>query len=495
MSDNAPFLAAQDSLMSYACLMDAHYVPLEWHRYLCSRLEAAIKKGSGRIMVFAPPRHGKSRMVSTELPAWYMGKHPRSNVICASYGATLAERNGQSVRDRLGSKVHQTIFSASKLSADSSAKTNFKTTAGGHYLGTTVRGEGTGMGASLFVIDDPFKSRQEAESARIREEIKNWYRSVVYTRLEQNSIVVVMHTRWHVDDLAGWLLEEHEDEGWEVIDLPAVAIEDDVLGRKTGDVLAPERYDADALQRIKRTVGSREWMALYQQQPVKDGGAFFNEDDVRKYERRTLKDNQMSVMTRVLIIDPAFTKNEYSDYTAMLVVGLHTDGNKYVLDGVRERLSQNERWRCLLNLVKSYQPHAVLYKVRRAEGDRDYIYEKMEHENYRFDVTWVTESDNKEVRIQRLLPDFEAHKLFFPVRWDKRPLDKEAQIYNLTDDLLNEVRDFPAARHDDLLDCLSELKGVACPDLPRDIKEEPALTRHERRRNMSKRRKRTERLF
>lgn len=474
----APFLAAQDSLMAYAVLQDRAYVPLKWHRYLCERLEAAVARGHGRIMVFAPPQHGKSRMVSTEFPSWVMGKHPDWPIISASYGTDLADRNGQSVRDRISSSVHAAVFPKSRLLPGSTAKTDFQTTNGGQYLGTTVRGGGTGFPSKVFVIDDPFKNREDADSKRVRESVKDWYRSVVYTRLAEHSILVLMHTRWHADDLAGWLMDEHRDEGWEIIELPALAREDDPLGREVDEPLAPERFSHEALQKKRRVLGSREWSALYQQRPVPGEGGFFQYGDLKKYNRQIMQPKTITAMARALIVDPAATKGKRSDYTAMLVVGLHTDDNYYVLDGIRERLSQSERWKALLGLVRKYKPRAVLYKIRRFESDEEYIAEKQEAEQFRFDVTYINEVGPKETRIESLLALFEAHRIYIPHEWHVKPQNADARSYNLTEALTDEHTDFPAAAHDDLYDALSEIKNPAFPSsllLDEEAEEASAL--------------------
>ncbi len=230
---------ARDNLLAYAILSDPKYVAYRWHRFVARRLEAAVAAGKRRIMIFAPPQHGKSRLVSKILPAWILGKHPDWPIIAASYGIDLAEENGQAVRDQLASPVHAAVFPESRLDGASTAKTHFKTTEDGLYFGTTVRGGATGFPSKVFIIDDPFKSREEAESERVRESTKTWFTSVVYPRLAEDSILILMHTRWHEDDMAGWLLREHPQEEWEVINLPALALENDQLGRVSGEALCP----------------------------------------------------------------------------------------------------------------------------------------------------------------------------------------------------------------------------------------------------------------
>jgi hypothetical protein len=163
-------------------LVDPRYRANRFHRYLAAELQKAVEAGQGRIMVFAPPQHGKSEIVSRKLPAWIMGKHPDWPIIAASYGDDLVELNGGAVRAMVSSPMHRAIFPGCQLDPSSTAKKDFRTTAGGNYLGVTIRGGGTGFPSKIFVIDDPFKSRAEADSETFRTHVQNWYRSVVYKR-------------------------------------------------------------------------------------------------------------------------------------------------------------------------------------------------------------------------------------------------------------------------------------------------------------------------
>ena len=163
----------------------------------------------------------------------------------------------------------------------------------GHAGGMVTAGVGgtiTGRGADLLVIDDPHKSAEEAGSATYRERVWDWYRAVARTRLEPGAGVVVVQTRWHEDDLAGRLLADAESEGdrWQVLSLPAIAEDNDPLGRSVGDPLWPERFPLDELVALKKSIGSHWWSALYQQRPQPLGGGIFRRDWFRYF--RTTND-------------------------------------------------------------------------------------------------------------------------------------------------------------------------------------------------------------
>ena len=139
---------------------------------------------------------------------------------------------------------------------------------------------------NCFLIDDPIKGRENAESETRRRQMKQWYEGVAYTRLmpEPNAIVIIA-TRWHSDDLSGWLLREHTHEDWVYLRLPALAdSNDDLLERGIGEALWPEWFDEDYLLNVKDTVGTREWSAQYQQVPILAEGGIINIDWFKRYK-------------------------------------------------------------------------------------------------------------------------------------------------------------------------------------------------------------------
>jgi predicted phage terminase large subunit-like protein len=150
----------------------------------------------------------------------------------------------------------------------------------GHAGGMDTAGVGgaiTGKGAHLLIIDDPVKNAEEANSETYRKKAWEWYASTAYTRLEPDGALILIQTRWHADDLAGRVLANADETGerWDVVNLPAVADDDDPLGRAPGEALWPERFDADDLAQIRATQGGYFFEALYQQRPGPPDGAMF----------------------------------------------------------------------------------------------------------------------------------------------------------------------------------------------------------------------------
>jgi predicted phage terminase large subunit-like protein len=231
---------------------------------------------SRRCIVTMPPRHGKSEHISAHTPAWYLGTFPDNRVMLGSYEAHIASTWGRRARNILA-EWGPSIFGVS-VAKDASAANAWEIE--GHRGGMQTAGVGgpfTGKGGQLIIIDDPVKNAQDAASLTMRDNIWEWWKSTVRTRLEPGGAIIIMHTRWNEDDLVGRLLKDEAEDGtkWLELDFPAIATENDSLGRSPGEALWPERYPLEALQRIRRDVGGYYWSALYQQNPVPDAGNIF----------------------------------------------------------------------------------------------------------------------------------------------------------------------------------------------------------------------------
>lgn len=271
--------AARNSLLGFACYTKPDYLVAPHHRLICEKLEAVERGECKRLMIFTPPRHGKSELVSRKWPARYIGKFPTAQFISASYGDDLATDFGRDVRNLIASEEYRRLYPNVSLAHDSAAKGKWHTTAGGIYISTSVGKGITGRGADILSIDDPVKDRIEAESETVRKNVWDWFASTAYTRLMMGGAIVLTMTRWHEEDLAGKLLEAVKSRGeqWDVVCLPAFAnAADDPLGRRIDEPLWPERYSAERLTKIREVIGEREFGALYQQEPRPSGTSFFD---------------------------------------------------------------------------------------------------------------------------------------------------------------------------------------------------------------------------
>lgn len=326
------------SLREFVTATEPRY---RWYRHceaLGDALQAVADGQIQRLMVFMPPRHGKSLLVSRRFPAYYLRRHPSRWVGLASYEATLAQDFSRTARDAY-------VMDGGSLRGDSKAVDLWQTTQGGGMWAVGVGGALTGKGGHCLIIDDPIKNDEEAASETIREKHKSWYDATFSTRLEPNGAVVVVQTRWNEDDLSGYLLakESLEPEGWVVLNLPALS---EAEGPKfpesctvvpdwranEGQALCPERYDEAALAKIKNRVGSYFWSALYQQRPTPGEGGTIKR---KWWQRWTQLPEAFDFLCQSW--DMAFKDTDASDYVVGQVWGVK-GADAYLVDQVRGRM-------------------------------------------------------------------------------------------------------------------------------------------------------------
>lgn len=328
------------SLLRFTEYTNPLYQRANHHEQIAAKLEAVERGEIDRLMIFMPPRHGKSELASKRFPAWCLGRNPQRQIIAASYNSDLANDFGRNVRNIVAEPEFGQVFPKVSLAPDSQAANRMNTNHGGAYVAAGVGTAVTGRGAHIALIDDPFKDREEADSERRRELVWDWYRSTLYTRLMPGGAIVLIQTRWHEDDLAGRLLEQEADQ-WEVLELPA-------LDPQTGKALWPEWYDEKALGRIKATIGPREWSALYQQQPQPDEGTFFKREWLKEWK-------ELPSLRYYGTSDYAVTDGG-GDYTVHRIWGISPEGDVYRVDGWRGQTASNEWIDRKLDLIARYQP-------------------------------------------------------------------------------------------------------------------------------------------
>lgn len=258
-------------MADYLRYLDLGFSPARHHQLIIEYLEAAARRDIPRLMIFLPPGSAKSTYASVLFPAWYLGNHPQHNIIAASHSTELAERFGRRVRGIYSSPEHFAVF-RTEVSKESAAAGRWSTSAGGDYFSAGVGTGIAGFRADCALIDDPFRTREDADSATIRNKVWDWYKADLFPRLKPNAIQILIMTRWHPDDLAGRLLDDDGDGGqqWHVLSVPMIAGEDDPLDRRPGERLWPEWFTDAMVEQARRD--SRNWSALYQQSPIVDGG-------------------------------------------------------------------------------------------------------------------------------------------------------------------------------------------------------------------------------
>jgi len=301
----------------------------QYLEFIRKHLNRVTEGKNKRLMLFLPPRHGKSEMVTVRFPAWMLEKDPTRRFIVGSYNQTLANKFSRKTR-RIA------IERGVQLAQDRTAVDDWETTQGGGLRSIGVGGGITGHGANLIIIDDPVKNREEAGSQVYRDKVYDWYTDDLYTRLEPGGSIILIMTRWHEDDLAGRILNSEDGDNWDIVNLPAIAEEDDQLGREIGEALCPERYNLNELRKI-RTVLGRSWWALYQQRPQEQEGEMFKRSWFEMVKEIP------EVMTRVRYWDKAATEDG-GDYTVGTLMGYDdTTGLFYIEDVVRGQWATTKR--------------------------------------------------------------------------------------------------------------------------------------------------------
>lgn len=315
---------------------------VNWHhRLLCEYLTRFAFGEIKRLMIFAPPRHTKSELVSRRLPAFIFGLYPHASIIAASYSSDLAIRMNRDAQRIIDSPEYHRLFPETKLFGKQTraivSGTYLRNSdvfeiigKRGIYRGAGVGGGLTGMGFDFGIIDDPFKDRSEANSPTIRQNRWDWYSSVFYTRQQPDAGMLITHTRWHTDDMAGRILELMREsditDRWTILNLPAIANgqqhPDDP--REIGAALWPQRYPLDYLAKVKAN-NAFEFEALYQQNPLSQSGGLF---DVDKIE---MVDVAPACKWIVRFYDLAVTAKSSADFTAGGLMGITDDERPVIL--------------------------------------------------------------------------------------------------------------------------------------------------------------------
>lgn len=278
---------AREDLALAVKLCDPKYQVGRVHRFICDLLGRVARGEIRRLILNMPPQHGKSRLCSIEFPAWLLGRDPTWKIVAASYAQDLANRNSRQARNRLTTPEYQWLFDT-RLDPNHQSVAEWGVIGEGEYRAAGINAGITGRPADLLIIDDPVKDRASAQSALTRDAIWDWFVSSAYTRLSPRGSIIIIMTRWHVDDLVGRLLDPKRQEelaavaggkeDWLRINLPGLAKENDPMGRKPGEALYPERYSAADIRAKMALVGSYEASALYDGEPTVKGGGLVDLD-------------------------------------------------------------------------------------------------------------------------------------------------------------------------------------------------------------------------
>ena len=312
-----------------------------------------------RLIVNMPPRHTKSEFSSYLLPAYIMGRRPKTKIIQATHTGELAVRFGRKVRNLMDTEEYKQVFDDVALRADSKAAGRWDTDHGGEYFAVGVGGAMTGRGADLLIIDDPH-SEQDALSELAMENAWDWYTSGPRQRLQPGGAIVIVMTRWNTKDLTAKLVKaqsSHKADRWEIIEFPAVL--------PSGNPLWPTFWKLEELLAVKASLSPQKWQAQWQQQPTNDEGAILKRDWWKVWPSDAAPDVEYIIQS----YDTAYSKKETADFSAITTWGvfypdIDSGPNIILLDVTKGRWDFPELKRIAKDQYDQWQPDNVLIEAK-----------------------------------------------------------------------------------------------------------------------------------
>ncbi|MCD8394533.1 MAG: terminase family protein [Bacteroidales bacterium] len=434
----------------------------EWfHQLIAHRCQDVLEGRIKNLMVFIPPQHGKSEIISRMFPAWALGRNPDLKIVSCSYSSDLSQQFSRSVQRIIDTKDYAEIFPDTFISGSMVAaaevkgfvrNVDFFETVGhrGFYKAVGVGGSLTGTPVDIAIIDDPVKDAAEANSTTYRQRVWDWYNTVLSTRLHNESRQLFIMTRWHEDDLAGRILRAEPNE-WQVLSIPAICeVERDngLSRRKIGDALWPQRHSLEKLEKQK-TRAPREFSALYQQRPTIEGGNIVKRD---WFPRISLADFTALRFREPMhfYLDTAYNKRKkgQDNDPSGILAACRINNQIYVYKAQRVWKEMPDLLRFIPEFMGSNlgNEESILHVEPKANG---ISVVQMLHELSTLNVRQTpTPQDDKEVRLRVVSPRIETGRVtLVEGSWN--------------DDFLDEVCGFPTQPHDEFVDIL----GYAINDL------------------------------
>lgn len=427
------------------------YEDARHHRAIAAALEEVEAGRIRRLIISCPPRHGKTRLASMCFPVWYVGRNPMKSVVFATYNDKYAQDIGGVVKTMLLSPLYGHVFPELKLSYGGAANDRLRIAGGGDLFFVGIGGTLTGRGGDINLLDDPIKNRQEADSMVVRDRVWNWYQSVLRTRMmTKEAALVIIATRWNEDDLIGRHIDEtnphfnrEEADSWRMINLPALAEEDDPLGREIDQPLWPARFDAPFLLDQHRS-DPRGFSALYQGRPTPAEGAFFRADHVRTYNKMS----DMPAMEGLRFYgasDFAVGTKQENDKSCHLIVGVDENDNLWIMpDIVWSRMPSDLSINAVIHLMAKYRPMMWWGEtgvLQKSIGP--FLRKRMLEKRVYCSLDHITPIADKQARAQSIAARMAMGKVYFP-RFTRWFADAREQILK-----------FPHSGFDDFVDALS----------------------------------------
>jgi predicted phage terminase large subunit-like protein len=450
-------------------------VPAEHHQLINEAFEQVERGDAKRVMLFMPPGSAKTTYASVIAPTWFMGKKSGRNIIAVSYGSDLAKKFARRCRSIVRSKEYNEVFDCHPT-GDNSAVDDWSLTNGSTYMAGGILSGITGNRADLLIADDPIKGREEADSETIREKVWEAYKSDLRTRLKPGGSIVVIMTRWHEDDLAGRILPENyegesgwieakDGEEWLILNLAAQCERaDDPLGRDVGEWLWTDWFTPEHWEQEKKSQGTRNWSALYQQRPSPDEGDFFQRDWFKWYDYDPSKKNNGAPehLHTYGASDYAVT-DDGGDYTVHGVCGIDPNQDIYILDWWREQKSSDVWIETLLDM----QEHWKTFTWAEESGQiskslAPFIVTRMRERRVHMHHKPFPSAADKPTRAQSIRGRAAQGKVYLPkgAPW--------------VEALMHELLIFPNGKNDDQVDVLSLFGRILATMTPGQLPEKEA---------------------
>lgn len=419
-------LRSRERLKTFDSFLQYTSPQLTWNLphlvYMRQYLNRIINGEQLKIMFLIPPQHGKTTQNTIHFSACYLLKKPEHYIILASYSANKAANFSR--------KARGLYLQHREIPKNFSAASNEWETGYGGVLKSTGRTSVTGNPANLIIIDDPINGREEALSKNIRDKIWDWWDTDITSRLQDRTSIIFTMTRWHEDDLAGRLLKIEKDD-WIVVELPALAEDNDILGRKKDDALWEGVQSKERLLKLKKD-RPLMFQALYQQKPSLEEGNIFKTDYWKFYDKPPKK-----FIKIIQSWDTAYKTKEINDYSVGLTIGQAQDGY-YILDMFRGKLEYPDLKKALINCAAQYKPTAIL--IEDCASGQSLV---QDLKKTILPIKPIKADKAKEVRAHTIMDLIKTGKVFLP----------SGRIWIA--DFLEETMTFPNGAHDDIVDALT----------------------------------------
>ena len=434
----------RDNYALYLKYVYPDYVFTNFHALLCNICQSVVEKiESGqkiKICISVPPQHGKSMTVTETLPSWFIGRNPDLRCIVTAYNADVAEKFGNKNRQLIKNYGKEIFDIQISDSQDNKTLWDIDKHQGG-MLSTGILGGLTSNGGALVIVDDPFKNGEEANNQDLRDKVYNTFADSVATRARgKGNGIIVIHTRWHDDDLIGRLSKSGE---WIIINIPCVWEKgvDRLLHRKIGQTLCPELgFDSEWAISMQKLLGPKKWNALYQGKPYIEGGNLIKRDSLKFYTEKT----KPSVFDAVeMSCDLTFGGKKSTNDNVCIGVWGRVGAVHYLLKKVKKKMSFQETLETLRILSSNY-PQARK-KIVEAKANGLATIETLNREIGGF-VSFDPKSKSKQERFENVIPLIESGNVYLP----------DESIDNTIEDDIDELLRFPNATHDDFVDMLSQ---------------------------------------